>query len=155
MALIAISSGSSAWSIHFRRIKMLVSSMPCRGSSLICAVGLMVQYGILISPECFQVNRGGVARHGGELLPGDEPATLSQRDQLADPMAVPGDGEGLSVFDRVHDLPRSCPQVALGDFRMSAHRTRVAPGAIGCYRRWLVVPSCLAGPALDDRMLFP
>src|SRR5690348_3208985 len=106
MALIAISSGSSAGSIHRRRIKMSVSSMPCRGcSSLICAASLMVQHGILISPECVQVNRGGVARHGGELLPGDEPPALSQRDQLADPVAVPGDGEGLSVFDRVHDLP--------------------------------------------------
>src|SRR6266700_5306762 len=106
IALIAISSGSSAGSIHRRRIKMLVSSMPCRGClSLICAVSLMVQYGLLISPECFQVNCGGVARHGGELLPGDEPAALSQRDQLADPMAVPGDSEGLPVFDRVHDLP--------------------------------------------------
>jgi hypothetical protein len=29
MALIAISSGKSAESIHFRKIRMLVSSMPC------------------------------------------------------------------------------------------------------------------------------
>ncbi len=93
----------------------------------------MVQRGILISPECFQVNRGGVARHGGELLPGDEPAALSQRDQLTDPMAILSDNEGLPVFDRVHDLPRSCPQVALGNFRVSGHRTKVALGATLCY----------------------
>ena len=89
----------------------------------------MVQRGILISPEYFQVNRGGVARHGGELLPGDEPAALSQRDQLADPMTVPGDSKGLSVFDGIHDLPRSCPQIALGNLRMSIHKASVAPGA--------------------------
>ena len=65
----------------------------------------MVQCGVLISPECFQVNCRGVARHGGELLPGDEPAALPQRDQLCDPVAVPGNGEGLPVFDGIHDFP--------------------------------------------------
>jgi len=40
MALIAISSGNSPGSIHLRKIKIPVSSMPCRGcSSLMRAAG--------------------------------------------------------------------------------------------------------------------
>jgi fido (protein-threonine AMPylation protein) len=39
----------------------------------------MVQCSVLIGPERVKVNGGGIARHGGELLPGDEPAALPQR----------------------------------------------------------------------------
>jgi hypothetical protein len=72
--------------------------------------------------------------HGGELLPGDEPAAASQWDRLCDPVTVQGDGKGLPVFDSIHDFPRSCPQVALGNLRVRIHETRVAPGATRCHR---------------------
>ena len=59
MALIAISSGS----IHFRTIKMLVSSMPCRScSSLICTAGLLVQHGAAAA--------GSARRYGSVPAPG-------------------------------------------------------------------------------------
>src|SRR5258708_16902326 len=146
MALIAISSGSSAGSTHLRKIKMLVSSMPCRGCSpLIPAASLMVERRILISPERLEVTRRSIARHRDELLPGDKPAALSQRDQLADTVTVPGDGKGLPMFDGVHDLPRPRPQVPLCDLRISAHIVKVALCAIECYHRqagaWHTAPA--------------
>jgi len=94
----------------------------------------MVQCSVLISPECFQVNSRGIARHGGELLPGDEPAPLSQRDQLCDSVAVPGDGEGLAVLHSIHDLSQPGPQIALGNLRVGIHKTMVALSAIRCHK---------------------
>jgi hypothetical protein len=48
----------------------------------------------------------------------------------------PGDGEGLAMLDRVHDLPRPGPQVALHDLRvahaaMLAQRATPVPSAQG------------------------
>ena len=110
---------------------MFVSSVPCRHwSSLIGAASLVVQRRALVRPERLRVDGGGrITRHGGEFLPGNEPPTAPQRDQLADPMAIPGDSEGLSVFDGIHDLPRSCPQIALSNLRISIHKASVALGA--------------------------
>jgi hypothetical protein len=89
--LIAISSGSSPGSIHRRRIRMLVSSRPCQGRSLLIRVSrLMLGSEILIGPECVQVDAGSVPRHRGELLAGDETAAASQRDQFPDAVTVPG-----------------------------------------------------------------
>jgi len=65
----------------------------------------MVGCSVLISPESIQINGRRITRHGGELLPGDEPAALSQGDQLRDPMAIPGNSKRLPVFDGIHDLP--------------------------------------------------
>lgn len=93
----------------------------------------MIQCGILVGLECLQVNGRGIARHGGEFLPGDKPAAVSQRDQFCDPVTIPGDREGLPVLDGIHDLPRSRPQVALGNLRVRIHESRVAPGAILCH----------------------
>ena len=76
------------------------------------AAGVMVQCSVLISPECFQIDGGGVACHGGELLPGDEPAALPQRDQLGDPVAVPGDGNGLPVFE-ASMISRDCRALSI------------------------------------------
>jgi len=59
---------------------------------------------ILISPERVQVDAGSVPRHRGELLAGDEPAAAPQRDQFPDAVTVPGNGEGVPVLNRVHDL---------------------------------------------------
>jgi len=90
MALIAISSGSSAGLIHFRRTRMFVSSMPCRNcSSLIAATSLVAQRCVLVRPERLQVDGRRITRHGGELLPGDEPPAMAQRGQLPDPVTVP------------------------------------------------------------------
>ena len=60
---------------------------------------------VLIGPERLQVNGRAVVRRRGELLPGDEPVPLSQRDQLPDPVAVPIDSERLPALDGIHDLP--------------------------------------------------
>src|SRR5260370_4851130 len=120
---------------------MLVSSMPCRGRSpLIGVAGLVVERGVLMSAECPGMNGWGVAVHSDELLPGDEPAALSQRDQFADPVAVAGDGEGLPVLDGVHDLPRPRPQIALRDLRECIHALRLLPRATRCY---IGAPRCL------------
>ena len=75
----------------------------------------------LVGPERVKVNRGRIARHGSELPARDKPATPPERDQLTDPVSVPGNGEGLPVFDSIHDLSRLRPQVAL-------RGTRVRPG---------------------------
>lgn len=64
----------------------------------------MIGSGVLIRPERIQVDIGGVARHGGELLPGHEPTASAQRNKFPDPMAVAGNCEGLAVLDGVHDL---------------------------------------------------
>src|SRR5512146_2678778 len=98
MALIASSSGSSLGSIQRRRIMMLVSSRPCWWRSLVIRAGLVViGCGVLAGAERLNAGGSGAAGHGGELLPGDEAAALPQRDQLADLVAVPGDGERLPV----------------------------------------------------------
>ena len=89
----------------------------------------MILRGVLVSPECAGIDSRGVTRHGGEFLPGNEPAPAPERDQLANTVAVPGDGKGLPVLDGVHDLPGPGPQVALGDLGMSSHPFRLAPGA--------------------------
>jgi hypothetical protein len=94
----------------------------------------MIERRILIGPERFQVDRRGITRHSDELLPWDEPTAAAKRDELPDPVAVPGDGKGLPVLDSIHDLPRLRPQVALGYLWLSAHLTKVAPRAIECYR---------------------
>jgi hypothetical protein len=91
----------------------VTAMMRMRASRPVKSAGLVVYSGRLSAIAVAAIIRG-VARHGGELLPGDEPAALSPRDQLTDPMAIPGDHEGLPVFDRVHDLPRSCPASRAG-----------------------------------------
>src|SRR5262245_62022916 len=143
MALIAISSGSSAASTHRRMIRMSVSSIPCAGrcaglapgtcaglASGTCAIGRSVSIRVgevlvgcrfLVSAEGGGVNRGCGARHGRELLPGNETAPSAERDQLTDAMTIPCDGERLPVFDGVHDLLGPGPEVALGDLWLSAH----------------------------------
>src|SRR5215471_9368970 len=136
MALIAISSGSSPGSIHLRKIKMLVSSRPWRGRSpLIPAASLLVERRGLVGSEGFQINCGSIGRHSDELWPGDESAPSPQRDQLPDSVAVTGDGKRLPVLDRVHDLPRPHPEVALRDLWVSTHHDMVALRAIWCYKR--------------------
>src|SRR6516165_1672608 len=107
---------------------MLVSSMPWRGRS-----PLIPTARVLVGSEGFQINRGGIARHSDELRPGDESAPSPQWDQLPDSVAVTGDGKRLPVLDRVHDLPRPHPKVALRDLRVGAHHDRVARCAIWCY----------------------
>jgi len=64
----------------------------------------MLSREILICPECIQADAGSISRHRGELRTGDEAAAPPQRDQLPDTVTVPGNGEGLPVLDRVHDL---------------------------------------------------
>src|SRR4030088_912771 len=105
-ALIDISAGSSVPAIHLRRIRMLVSSSPLSGRSLVIWVRRpLLQRGLLVGPERVEIHGGGAARHRGELLPRDEPPSPAQRDQLADAMAVPRARERLPPLDGVHDLP--------------------------------------------------
>src|ERR1700760_1763847 len=130
MALMAISSGSSAKSIQARRIRMFVSTRPRVTGSAVIGVGVFVLGGgTLVGAERLRVDARGAARQGGELLPRHEPPSLPQRDQLTDPVPVPRDRERLPVLDRVHDLARSGAQIALSDLGIGAHRSRVALGA--------------------------
>jgi hypothetical protein len=93
----------------------------------------MIERGFLVSPERVEIKARGVMRQGNELLTRDKPTPTPQRDQLADPVAVPGNSEGLAVLHSVHDLPRSRPEIALTDLGVSRHSTMVALGAIECY----------------------
>ena len=81
----------------------------------------MISSGVLVGPECRQVNSWGVARGRGEVSPRDEPPTASDRDQFANLTAVPGHGERLPTLDRVHNLPGLVPQIPLRDLRLRAH----------------------------------
>ena len=77
-----------------------------QGASPLIGVAVLVVGGrVLVGAECVQAARGRVAGHRREFLPGDEPAPPPDGDQLADLMAVAGDGERLPVLDGVHDLP--------------------------------------------------
>src|SRR5215471_19186704 len=130
----AISSGSSAGSTHLRKIMMLVSRSPWAGRSSGIRIGhVLIASGILISPEGAGVDRGGGARHGGELLPGNETPPPAQRDQLTDAVTIAGDRESLPVLDCIHDLLGSVAQVALGDFRLVAHSPSLGAGSTSCY----------------------
>jgi hypothetical protein len=93
----------------------------------------MVERGFLVGPERAEIKARGMMRQGNEFLTRDKPAPAPQRDQLADPVAVPGDGEGLAVLYSVHDLPRSRSQIALTDLGVSRHSIIVALGATECY----------------------
>src|SRR5690242_4256514 len=98
---------------------MFVSIRPCWWRSLVIAAGLVVVgCGVLVGAESRKAGSSGAAGHGGELLPGDEAAALPQWDQLADLVAVAGDGERLPAFDGVHDLLGPVAQIALGDLRL-------------------------------------
>jgi hypothetical protein len=74
---------------------------------------LVVECSVLISSESPGIDSRSVARHGDELLPGDESAAFPKRDQFPDAVAVAGDGKRLPMLDGIHDLPRPGPQVAL------------------------------------------
>src|ERR1700691_1231259 len=105
MAVIATSAGSSSGSIHRRRIMMLVSSSPRWWlSPLIGAAAVVVGSYVLVAAKNLEVNRRGAAGHRGELPPGDVPAAAPQGDQLADAVAVAGDGERLPIFHGIHDF---------------------------------------------------
>ena len=65
----------------------------------------MVSSRVLVRSERLEVNIRGVAGHGRELLPGNEPAIPTQGDQLPDTVTVSGNGEGLPVLDGIHDPP--------------------------------------------------
>ena len=68
--------------------------MPCTGRSpLISARRLVVERSVLISSERPGIDTGSVARHGDELLPGDEPAALPQWNQFPDAVAIAGHGK--------------------------------------------------------------
>src|SRR5436190_12977246 len=118
----AISSGSSAGSTHLRKIMMLVSRSPWARRSPGIRIGhILIASGVLVGPEGTGVDRGGGARHGGELLPRNEAPPAAQRDQFSNAVTVAGHRERLPVLDRVHDLLGSVAQVALGDLRLLAH----------------------------------
>jgi len=55
------------------------------------ATGLLVTRRVLIGSEGLQVNRRGIERQSGELLPGNEPTPVPERDQLANRAAVASD----------------------------------------------------------------
>ena len=58
----------------------------------------------LIRADGGDVDSCSVARHGGELIPGDEASTSTQRDQFPDLVTVAGDRERLAAFDGIHDF---------------------------------------------------
>src|ERR1022692_750583 len=119
----AIWSGSSVGLTHLRRIMMLVSSKPCAlRSPVVGAVRVVVERCVLVGSECLDLDGGRAAGHGSEFLPGDEPAPASQGDQFADPVPIAGDGEGLPVLDRVHNLLGPVAEISLGDFRLRCHK---------------------------------
>src|SRR5262245_57973547 len=121
MAVIAISWGSSSGSSHRRRITMLVSRSPCWYSTGIGVVRLLLCGGVLVGAEGVQGDVRGGAGHGGELAAGDEAAAFAQGNELANAMAVAGDGEGLPPLDGVHDLFGPGAQVTLSDLRLCSH----------------------------------
>ncbi|WP_345393256.1 hypothetical protein [Nonomuraea salmonea] len=43
-------------------------------------------------------------RHGGELGTRNGPAPAAERDQIADVMAITGNGVSLPTFQSIHDL---------------------------------------------------
>ena len=102
---------------------------------------------VLIGPERLQVNGRAVVRRRGELLPGDEPAPLSQRDQLPDPVAVPSDSERLPALDGIHDLPCPVPQVAGSDLLLRTHKDSLARSATACSRSERVLTLAYFGGA--------
>ena len=87
-------------------------------------------------------SRPPVARHGGELLRGGRAGSGTAGSVPRCGGRPPGDGEGLAMLDRVHDLPRPGPQVALHDLRV-AHAAMVA-------RRATPVPSAQGISAKGD-----
>ena len=105
----------------------------------------MIERGFLVSPKRVEIKARGVLRQGNELLTRDKPTPPPQRDQLSDPVAVPGNSEGLAVLYSVHDLPRSRSQIALTDLGVSRHSIMVAPGATECYDVLCMLGALLAG----------
>jgi hypothetical protein len=86
------------------------------------AVQVVFERCLLVGPESLDIDGWRAAGHGGEFLPGDEPPSVSQRDQFADPVPIAGDGEGLPVLDRVHNLLGPVAEISLGDFRLRCHK---------------------------------
>jgi hypothetical protein len=113
---------------------MFVSSSPCVYRSLVIPAGcFVIGYGVLVGAESVDVNARGMTGPGGELLAGDKPAATAQRNQLRDSVAVARDGEGLPIFNGVHDFLGSVAKVTLSDLRMRGHGDIVA-------RVWHQVP---------------
>jgi len=83
----------------------------------------MIDCGLLVSLESLDINRRSIARHRSELLPGDESASPTQRDQFGDLVTITRDSEGLAMLDRVHDLSGSIAQITLSDLRLHGHST--------------------------------
>jgi hypothetical protein len=69
----------------------------------------MIERGFLVGPERVEIKARSMMRQSSEFLTRNKPAPTPQRDQLADPVAVPGNGKGLPMLYSVHDLPRSRP----------------------------------------------
>jgi hypothetical protein len=82
----------------------------------------MIGCDVLVGPESHDVNRGRIARHRSELLPGDESTSPAQRNQLCDSVTITRDGKGLAMLDRVHDLSGSVAQITLSDLRLAGHK---------------------------------
>src|ERR1022692_2626457 len=138
MALMAISAGSSTGLTHLRRIMMLVSSSPRWWlSPVIGSARFVVQRCVLVGPERADVDGGRAPGHGGEFLARHEPPAAPQRDQLADPVPVAGDGERLPVLHGVHDLLGPVAEISLSDLRLRCHASQlnpcIAPCATRCY----------------------
>jgi hypothetical protein len=92
----------------------------------------VIGYGVLVGAESVDINARSMTGPGCELLSGNEPAPMAQRNQLTDPMAVARDGEGLPMLNGVHDFLGSVAKVTLSDLRMRGHEGSVT-------RMWHVV----------------
>jgi hypothetical protein len=79
----------------------------------------MIGGSVLIGAKARDVDCCGVVRHRSELVSRDEAPASTQRDQLADLVAIPGDRERLAAFNGIHDLFRPLPKVALRDLGLA------------------------------------
>jgi hypothetical protein len=79
----------------------------------------------LVGPERLDVHGRSVTRGRRKFLPWDEPPTVPQRDQFADPVAVAGDNERLPILDGIHDLFGSVAEITLGDLRLCSHASSI------------------------------
>jgi hypothetical protein len=77
----------------------------------------MIDCVLLVSPD---VNLRSIARHRSELLPGDESASPTQRDQFADLVTITRDSERLAMLE-IHDLSGAITRITLSDLRLDGH----------------------------------
>jgi hypothetical protein len=84
----------------------------------------MIDRCVLVGTERFDVNTRSIPGHSRELLPSDEPAPTTQRDQLRDPVTIARNRERLPMLDSVHDLLGPVAQIPLGDLWLDSHGTQ-------------------------------